>query len=97
MKESDFYEKLKLELIRFMREEAQDLDYPVVQKKLHQIASRCWCSIPETADSETAVMDNFFYLSGWLESRISLKVEQHFKKRCDGVFFSHQFKEIPMD
>lgn len=32
MKESEHYEKVQRELLEFMENEAQELDYPVVQK-----------------------------------------------------------------
>lgn len=94
MKESEHYEKVQRELLEFMENEAQELDYPVVQKKLNKFASRCWCSMPNTADSEENVMDNFFFLLGWLESRINLRYKQWFKKCHDGVPFLYKFKEV---
>lgn len=94
MKESEHYEKVQRELLEFMENEAQELDYPVVQKKLNKFASQCWCPMPNTADSEENVMDNFFFLLGWLESRINLRYEQWFKKCHDGVPFLYKFKEV---
>lgn len=93
MRESESYEETALELMKFMQEQAQELDYPVVQRELEKFAGRCWCPIPE-ADSEEDVMDNFFYLRGWLDSRIQLSEEGLFRKCQSGAPFSHVFKEV---
>lgn len=97
MKESEHYEKVQRELLEFMENEAQELDYPLVQNKLNTFASWCWCPMSKTADSEEDVMENFFFLMGWLESRINLPNEQLFRKCHGGVPFSHKFKEVPQE
>lgn len=96
MDENDIYIKIQDELMTFMREEAQALEYPDVQSKLAGFASQCWCRLPEDEpETEEEVLENFFYLSGWLESRIQLANEGPFKKKAGGIPLAKVFRLVP--
>lgn len=97
MKESEVCEKIKYELLEFMRAEGKELDYVTVHEKLKEFGQRCWCPLTDSVEEEQQVMDNYYFLLGWLESRISLATEQYFKKFVAGTAFSHSFKEVPQE
>ena len=97
MKESEVCEKIKYELLEFMRTNAKELDYLSVHEKLKEFGERCWCPLTHSVEEEQQVMDNYYFLLGWLESRISLATEQHFTKYVGGTAFSHSFKEVPQE
>lgn len=94
MKESEVCEKIKYELLEFMRTKAKELDYLSVHEKLKELGERCWCPLTHSVEEEQQVMDNYYFLLGWLESRISLTTEQYFKKFIGGTALSHSFREV---